>query len=261
MATIKISDTDSMVHIYPNNDGLSERMPIMTKTYTLEELYEVYSATSDKLKLAKSSYNCAAEEFSDFLRNHKLHELHTNDATFNSLVSKRDDLSDEMHLYEIALHGIKGAIQYYQAVALNDAIARVLPKYSGKQAGPKTKEKFWKEVSKYLPNEPRIYCNYYYSVSVWDAVTGFDFSYYSNDCINTASNQFSDAFSVNVPKDAFEGRYPNNWLVWAMHINRANLNIQLKFDEFYEYMNGLHKSLCIGDTMMLSVSKFDLKEK
>ena len=246
---------------YINDDGLCSALLIMTKQYTLEELYAVQKETSEQFKRTKNKYVVAADEFSAYLKGHNLRVAHELPEEFNALIEKRDELSDELHLYEIALQGIRGAIRYYQAVALNDAIARVLPKYSGKQAGPKTKEKFWKEVASYLPHEPRLYCNYYYCVSLWDAVTGADNSFYSNDNLNTAGNQFTDKFEVCVPKDAFEGTYPQNWIIWAMHVDRANKNIQTKFEEFYQYMEGLHRCLTIGDTMMLSVSKCDLRER
>lgn len=261
MSTIRVTDTNNSVYLYDNDSGLSAGMPIVTKVYTLEELYQVFAETSAKYRLAKSRCKCVAEEITTYCMSHSLRHVDELPQELVALEQKRDSLSDDMYLYETALHGIRGAIKYYQALALNKAIAEVLPRYTGKQAGPKTTKKFWEEVSMRLPNKPLVYRMYYYSITLYDEVTRIENNFYYNDGLTTAGNQFEAQFILNVPSDAFEGKYPRDWLVWATHVNKANSSIREYFETFFKYMTSLQNSLTIGDTPMLSVSQFDLKEK
>ena len=248
-----------MNYYYTNDDGLCELLPIQTKEYTLEELYLVYDDMKSQHLLTKSKYNTADEAITEYVRSHTLKDIHVGSTEFNDLTSKRDELRGSLTLYETALDGIRGAIRYYQALKLNEAYAEVLPKYAEKQAGPKTKEKFQKEIASYLPNESRIYHNYTYSVSVYDDKLGIDNSFYANENLTTSGNKFNQSYRVLTPSDSFSGNYPVDWLVWASHIEKANERIQKAFDALYDDIKSLNTSLCIGYTKMLSISAHDLK--
>ena len=176
-----------------------------------------------------------------------------------------NEVHDELHksvtLCETALDGIRGAIRYYQALKLNEAYTKVLPQYADKQAGPKTKEKFQKEIASYLPNEARIYHNYMYTVSVYDEKLGIDNSFYANEDLTTGGNKFNPNYCILTPSDNFSGHYPVDWLVWAVHVDKANERIQKAFDSLCADIKSLNNSLCIGYTKMLSIAAHDLKLK
>lgn len=248
-----------MNYYYTNDDGLCELLPIQTKEYTLEELYLVYDDMKAKHRLTKSKYNTAEEEITAYVRAHTLKDIAVDSTEFNNLKSKRDELRGSLTLCETALDGIRGAIRYYQALKLNEAYTEVLPKYAEKQAGPKTKEKFQKEIASYLPNEAHIYHNYTYSVSVYDEKLGIDNSFYSNENLTTSGNKFNTNYCILTPSDSFSGQYPVDWLVWASHIEKANERIKKAFDALYADIKSLNTSLCIGYTKMMSISAHDLK--
>ena len=248
-----------MRYYYTNDDGLCELFPIQTKEYTLEELYLVYADMKSKYHLTKSKYNAAEEELGAYVREHILNEIELVATEFHDLTYKRDELRGSLTLCETALDGIRGAIRYYQALKLNEAYNAVLPKYAEKQAGPKTKEKFQKEIASYLPNEARIYHNYMYSVSVYDKKLDLDNSFYANEDLTTRGNKFNPNYCILTPSDGFSGHYPVDWLVWAVHIDKANERIQKAFDALYEGIKSLNASLCIGYTKMLSLAAHDLK--
>ena len=248
-----------MNYYYTNDDGLCELLPIQTKEYTLEELYLAYEDMMAEYRLTKSRHNTAEEEITAYVRAHTLKDITVDSTEFNNLTSKRDELRGSLTLYETALDGIRGAIRYYQALKLNEAYAEVLPKYAEKQAGPKTKDKFQKEIARYLPNEARIYHNYTYSVSVYDDKLGIDNSFYSNENLTTSGNKFNPNYCILTPSDSFSGNYPVDWLVWASHIEKANERIKKAFDALYDDIKSLNTSLCIGYTKMLSIAAHDLK--
>lgn len=248
-----------MNYYYKNDDGLCELLPIQTREYTLEELYLTYEDMMEEYRLTKSRYNTAEEEITAYVRAHTLKEITVDSTEFNNLTSKCDELRGSLTLYETALDGIRGAIRYYQALKLNEAYTEVLPKYAEKQAGPKTKEKFNKEIASYLPNMPRIYHGSMYSVSVYDDKLGTDNSFYANESAFTTDNKFSQSYRVLTPSDSFSGQYPADWLVWAVHVDKANERIQKAFDALYADIKSLNTSLCIGYTKMLSLSAHDLK--
>ena len=248
-----------MNYYYTNDDGLCELLPIQTKEYTLDELYLVYDDMKSKHRLTKSKYNTAYEAITTYVHSHTLKEIYVDSTELNDLTSKRDDLRKSLILCETALDGIRGAIRYYQALKLNEAYAEVLPKYAEKQAGPKTKDKFQKEIASYLPNNARIYHNDTYYVSVYDDTLGIDNSFYSNENLATSGNKFNSNYCILTPSDSFSGNYPVDWLVWASHIEKANERIQKAFDALYDDIKSLNTSLCIGYTKMLSISAHDLK--
>ena len=248
-----------MSYYYTNDGGLCELLPIQTKEYTLEELYLVYDDMKAKHRLTKSKYNTAEEEITAYVREHTLKDIHVDATEFNDLTYKRDELRGSLTLCETALDGIRGAIRYYQALKLNEAYSEVLPKYAEKQAGPKTKEKFQKEIASYLPNEARIYHNYMYTVSVYDEKLGIDNSFYANENLTVSGNKFNPNYCILTPSDNFSGHYPVDWLVWALHIEKANERIQKAFDSLYADIKSLNTSLCIGYTKMLSIAQHDLK--
>lgn len=248
-----------MNYYYTNDDGLCELLPIQTKEYTLEELYLVYDDMKSKHRLTKSKYNTSEEEITAYVSAHTLKDIKVDSTEFNNLTSKSDELRRSLTLCETALDGIRGAIRYYQALKLNEAYTEVLPKYAEKQAGPKTREKFNKEIASYLPNEARIYHNYTYSVSVYDDKLGIDNSFYSNENLATSGNKFNPNYCILTPSDSFSGQYPVDWLVWASHIEKANERIQKAFDALYADIKSLNTSLCIGYTKMLSIAAHDLK--
>lgn len=248
-----------MNYYYTNDDGLCKLLPIQTKEYTLEELYLVYDAMKAQHRLTKSKYDTSEEEITAYVRNHTLKDIKVDSTEFNDLTSKHDDLRKSLTLCETALEGIRGAIRYYQALKLNEAYTEVLPKYAEKQAGPKTKEKFNKEIASYLPNKARIYHNYTYSVSVYDDKFGIDNSFYSNENLTTSGNKFNTNYCILTPSDSFNGNYPVDWLVWASHIEKANERIQKAFDALYADIKSLNTFLRIGNTKMLSIAAHDLK--
>ena len=248
-----------MNYYYKNDNGLCELLPIQTKEYTLEELSLVYDDMKSKRRLTKSKYDTSEEEITTYVRAHTLKDITVDSTDFNNLTSKRDELRGSLTLYETALDGIRGAIRYYQALKLNDAYSEVLPKYAEKQAGPKTREKFNKEIASYLPNGARIYHNYTYSVSVYDEKLGIDNSFYSNENLTTSGNKFNPNYCIITPSDSFSGQYPVDWLVWASHIEKANERIKKAFDALYDDIKSLNTSLCIGYTKMLSIAAHDLK--
>lgn len=246
-----------MRYYYTNDGGLCELLPIQTKEYTLEELYLVYDDMKSKYHRTVNKRKVAEDDIYHYINErtradidkdelHKLNEVH-------------DELRKSLALCETALNGIRGAIRYYQALKLNEAYAAVLPKYADKQAGPKTRDKFQKEIASYLPNEARIYHNYMYSVSVYDEKVGIDNSFYANEDLTTLGNKFNPTYCILTPSDGFSGHYPVDWLVWALHIERANERIQRAFDSLYADIKSLNSSLCIGYTKMLSLSIHDLK--
>ena len=246
-----------MRYYYTNDGGLCELLPIQTKEYTLEELYLVYDDMKSKYHRTVNKRKVAEDDIYHYINErtradidkdelHKLNEVH-------------DELRKSLALCETALNGIRGAIRYYQALKLNEAYASVLPKYAEKQAGPKTRDKFQKEIASYLPNEARIYHNYMYSVSVYDEKVGIDNSFYANEDLTTLGNKFNPTYCILTPSDGFSGHYPVDWLVWALHIERANERIQRAFDSLYADIKSLNSSLCIGYTKMLSLSIHDLK--
>ena len=248
-----------MNYYYTNDDGLCELLPIQTKEYTLEELYLVYDDTKSQHLLTKSKYNTADEAITEYVRSHTIKDITVDSTEFNDLTSKRDKLRKSLTLCETALDGIRGAIRYYQALKLNDAYSEVLPKYSEKQAGPKTREKFNKEIASYLPNMPRIYHGSMYSMSVYDDKLGIDNNFYANESAFTTDNKFNQSYRVITPSDSFSGNYPVDWLVWASHIEKANERIQKAFDALYADIKSLNTSLCIGYTKMLSIAAHNLK--
>ena len=248
-----------MNYYYTNDDGLCELLPIQTKEYTLEELYLVYDYMKSQHRQTKSKYNTADEEITEYVRSHTLKDIHVDSTEFNDLTSKSDKLCKSLTLCETALDGIRGAIRYYQALKLNEAYNAVLPKYAEKQAGPKTREKFQKEIASYLPNTPRIYHSSMYSMSVYDDKLGIDNNFYANESAFTTDNKFNPSYRVITPSDSFSGNYPVDWLVWASHIEKANERIQKAFDALYADIKSLNTSLCIGDTKMLSIAAHNLK--
>ena len=248
-----------MRYYYTNDGGLCELLPIQTKEYTLEELYLVFDDMKAKYRLTKSKYLTAEEEITAYVREHTLKDIKADATEFHNLTDVRDELRGSLTLCETALDGIRGAIRYYQALKLNEAYAEVLPKYAEKQAGPKTKEKFQKEIASYLPNEARIYHNYMYTVSVYDKKLDIDNSFYANEDLTARGNKFNPNYCILTPSDGFSGHYPVDWLVWALHIEKANERIQKAFDSLYADIKSLNTSLCIGYTKMLSIAQHDLK--
>ena len=248
-----------MSYYYTNDGGLCELFPIQTKEYTLEELYLVLDDMKSKYRLTKSKYDTAEEEITAYVREHTLKDIQVDATEFHDLTYKRDELRGSLTLCETALSGIRGAIRYYQALKLNEAYTKVLPKYADKQAGPKTKEKFQKEIASYLPNEPRIYHNYMYTVSLYDPKLDIDNSFYANEDLTTLGNKFNQQYQILTPSDGFSGHYPVDWLVWAVHVDKANERIQKAFDSLYADIKSLNTSLCIGYTKMLSLAAHDLK--
>ena len=248
-----------MNYYYTNDDGLCELLPIKTKEYTLEELYLVYDDMKSKHRLTKSKYDTSEEEITAYVRKHTFKDITVDATDFNNLTSKHDELRKNLTLCETALDGIRGAIRYYQALKLNDAYSEVLPKYSEKQAGPKTREKFNKEIASYLPNMPRIYYGYMHSVSVYDDKLGIDNNFYANESAFTTDNKFNPSYRVLTLSDSFSGKYPVDWLVWASHIEKANERIKKAFDALYDDIKSLNTSLRIGATKMLSIAAHNLK--
>lgn len=253
--------TDRCRYTYNHDNGLCESMPLIVKPYTLEELCKVYEDMKAKHRLAKSKYTTAEEAVKQYVMATTLKEIHADATEYNALRDKRDECKKDADTYQLALNGIHGAIRYYQALRLNEAYRAVLPKYAGKQAGPKTKEKFQKEVASYLNNRVRIYHNYMYSVSVYDEVLGLDNTFYANEDLTTRGNQFNQNYCILLPSDAFSGHYPQDWLVWAMHVQNANDHIKEAFDALYNEISGLRTALCIGNTKMFHISVYDLKQQ
>jgi hypothetical protein len=250
-----------MRYYYTNDGGLCELFPIKTKEYTLEELYLVYDDMKSKYRLTKSKYHAAEEEVTAYVREHTLKDIQVDATEFHNLTSVQNDLRQSLTLCETALDGIRGAIRYYQAEALNKAYREVLPKYAGKQAGPKTREKFQNEVAQRLPGKARIYHNYLYTVSLYDDTLGLDSHFYANEDLYDTINRFNPEYQILTPSDSFSGHYPVDWVVWAVHVVEANKRIKEAFDKFYNESKSLSTSLCIGNTAMLSVSATDLKSR
>lgn len=246
-----------MRYYYTNDGGLCELLPIQTKEYTLEELYLVYDDMKSKYKRTVNKRKVAEDDIYNYIHEHARADIDKDE--LHILNEIHNELRKSVALCETALDGIRGAIRYYQALKLNEAYAEVLPKYAEKQAGPKTKEKFQKEIASYLPNEARIYHNYMYTVSVYDEKLGIDNSFYANENLIVSGNKFNQNYCVLTPSDGFSGHYPVDWLVWELHIEQANERIQKAFDALYDDIESLKTSLCIGDTKMLSLSIRDLK--
>lgn len=246
-----------MRYYYTNDGGLCELLPIQTKEYTLEELYLVYADMKSKYKRTVNKRKVAEDDIYNYVHEHARADIDKDE--LHKLNEVHDELCKSVTLCETALDGIRGAIRYYQALKLNEAYAEVLPKYAEKQAGPKTKEKFQKEIASYLPNEARIYHNYMYTVSVYDEKLDIDNSFYANEDLTTRGNKFNPNYCVLTPSDNFSGHYPVDWLVWALHIEKANERIQKEFDSLYADIKSLNTSLCIGYTKMLSIAQHDLK--
>lgn len=246
-----------MRYYYTNDGGLCELFPIQTKEYTLEELYLVYDDMKAKYKRTANKRKVAEDDIYHYIHEHARADIDKDE--LHKLNEVHDELRGSLTLCETALDGIRGAIRYYQALKLNEAYAEVLPKYAEKQAGPKTKEKFQKEIASYLPNEPRIYHNYMYTVSVYDEKLGIDNSFYANEDLTTTGNKFNQQYQILTPSDGFSGHYPVDWLVWGLHIETANERIQKAFDALCADIKSLNTSLCIGYTRMLSLAAHDLK--
>jgi hypothetical protein len=77
--------------------------------------------------------------------------------------------------------------------------------------------------------------------------------------LTISGNKFNPNYCVLTPSDSFGGHYPVNWLVWGLHIEKANERIQKAFDALYADIKSLNTSLCIGYTKMLSLAMHDLK--
>lgn len=246
-----------MRYYYTNDGGLCELFPIQTKEYTLEELYLVYDDMKSKYKRTANKRKVAEDDIYHYIHEHARADIDKDE--LHKLNEVHDELRKSVALCETALDGIRGAIRYYQALKLNEAYNAVLPKYAEKQAGPKTKEKFQKEIASYLPNEPRIYHNYMYTVFLYDEKLGIDNSFYANEDLTISGNKFNPNYCVLTPSDGFSGHYPENWLVWGLHIEKANERIQKAFDALYADIKSLNTSLCIGYTKMLSLAAHDLK--
>ena len=153
-------------------------------------------------------------------------------------------------------------MRYYRALAVEKALAEVLPKYVGKQAGPKTREKFFREIAQFLPNKHSIsYFTNYCSIDVYESVTGVTSTLYVSGELTTRDNQFNPDFAILLPSDAFSGLYPDDWLAWAKHVKAANDSMRERFGEFVSYVRNLNQALTIGYSKMLTISEFDLKER
>lgn len=246
-----------MRYYYTNDDGLCELLPIQTKEYTLEELYLVYEDMQSKYKRTVNKRKLAEDDIYHYIHEHARADIDKDE--LHKLNEEHDELRKSVTLCETALSGIRGALRYYQALRLNEAYTKVLPKYVDKQAGPKTKEKFQKEIASYLPNEPRIYHNYMYTVSLYDPKLDIDNSFYANEDLTTRGNKFNPQYQILTPSDGFSGHYPVDWLVWAVHVDKANERIQKAFDALYDDIKSLNSSLCIGYTKMLSIAQHALK--
>lgn len=252
---------DRCRYTYNHDNGMCESMPLIVKPYTLEELYQVYDDMKAKHKLAKCKYNTAEEELTQYVRAHSLSDIKVDATEFKALKERSEWTKQDCDVYALALDGIRGAIRYYQAMRLNEAYAEVLPKYAGKQAGPKTRGKFQKEIAGFFPNKVSIYHNYMYSVSLSDEKLGIDNSFYANEDLTTRGNQFNPDYCILLPSDSFSGHYPENWLVWATHVQSANAHIKELFDSVYNEIQSINRSLSIGYTKMLTVSHTSLQER
>lgn len=253
--------TSFTVYRYENDNGMCDTLPLKLRRYTLKELYQIYKVYQDAYRLVNSRVNNAEEELSAYVRSHTFEQLKVSADELNKLRERCDKNHDDKALYTTALDGIRGAIHYYRALAVEKALEEVLPKYAGKQAGPKTREKFFREVAKFLPNEPSIYYTYFSSIEVYDSVTGVISKLYSSGELTTIDNQFNPDFAILLPSDAFSGLYPDDWLAWAKHVQAANNSMRERFGEFVSYVRNLNQALTIGYSKMLTISEFALKER
>lgn len=248
-------------YTYANDNNLCAQFPIATKEYTLTEIYDELRNMKERVAHSKAHVACAEADLTMYVKEHTLKDIQVDATEFHRLQKSRDERKADLELLTIALEGIRGAIRYYQAEALNKAYREVLPKYAGKQAGPKTREKFQNEVAQRLPGKARIYHNYMYSVSLYDDTLGLDNSFYANEDLYDTINRFNPEYQILTPSDSFSGHYPVDWVVWAVHVVEANKRIKEAFDKFYNESKSLSTSLCIGNTAMLSVSATDLKSR
>ena len=246
---------------YENDNGMCDTLPLKLRRYALEELYQIYKEYQDTYKLVNSRVNNAEEELSAYVRSRTFEQLKVSADELNKLRERCEKNHDDKCLYMTALDGIRGAIHYYRALAVEKALEEVLPKYAGKQAGPKTREKFFREVAQFLPNKPSIYCTYFSSIEVYDSATCVVSKVYTSGELATRDNQFNPDFALLLPSDSFSGAYPADWLAWATHVQAANNSIRERFGEFVSYVRNLNQALTIGDSKMLTISEFDLKER
>ena len=95
-------------------------------------------------------------------------------------------------------------------------------------------------------------------ITIYDTDIYVDVSMYTTGELGTNDGFFNQEFRVLVPNDAFNGFYPEDWLVWATHVKAANNYITEKFEEFYNLASELNNDLCIGYTQMCNVPKHAL---
>lgn len=253
-----------MVYTYDHDCGMCSSDPLMTKRYTLEEICEKYLEVKRERDVVKLEYEQAQTAMRLFINKVNVRDV-TQDSDLtvelHKLSDAKNEWNDALKLWDTALEGLRGAIRYYQALRLNTALDEVLPKYKGKRAGPKTREKFRKEIARYFPNNPNVYEHYSRTITVYDDVLHVDNSFYSTCELGDNNGYFNMDFRVDVPTDAFNGFYPENWINWATHVQAANFRIAEAFENFYNVTSILNKSLCIGYTKMLQVPKYALKEQ
>lgn len=256
--------TQRMLYTYDYDCGMCASDPLMTKRYTLEEICEKYLEVKRERGTVKLEYEQAQTAMRLFINKVNVRDI-TQDSDLTVELHKLSDAENEwkdaLKLWDTALEGLRGAIRYYQALRMNTALDEVLPKYEGKRAGPKTREKFRKEIARYFPNNPNVYEHYNMTITVYDDILHVDNAFYTTGELGDSNGYFDMDFRVYVPTDSFNGFYPENWINWATHVQAANARIEEEFESFYNTASSLNKSLCIGYTKMLQVPKYALKEQ
>ena len=238
-----------MVYTYDHDCGMCSNDPLMTKRYTLEEICEKYLEVKRERSTVKLEYEQAQTAMRLFVNKVNMRDIKQDSnltVEWHKLADAENEWADALKLWDTALEGLRGAIRYYQALRLNDALEEVLPKYEGKRAGP---------------NNPNVDEHYSMTITVYDDVLHVDNPFYTTGELGDNSGYFNMNFRVHVPTDAFNGFYPENWINWATHVQAANARIAKEFENFYNVTSSLNKSLCIGYTKMFQVPKYALKEQ
>ena len=114
-------------YTYANDNNLCAQFPIATKEYTLTEIYDELRNMKERVAHSKAHVACAKSDLTMYVKEHTLKDIQVDATEFHQLQKSRDERKADLELLTIALEGIRGAIRYYQAEALNKAYREVLP--------------------------------------------------------------------------------------------------------------------------------------
>ena len=244
--------------------GDLEKMEV--KPTSLRELMDTMALFEGCYNAERKECEKATSKINEHVQNMDFNDFHDKSTKYFELedLEKEEKIHTETRdTYATALDGIRGAIRYYVAKELNTAFKIVLPKYVGKKAGPKTTEKFFNEVAGQLTVPMlNVYRGSHHTMAVapqnrWQPLAEL----FYNEELEDSENRFKESFEVCVPNDEFEGSYPEDWTLWAKHVQSANEYLKQKFNEFMLVQDSLIHALKIGDTAMLTVYSYNQKER